>query len=99
MQISHLICIFSGVVGSLVIVVSLVGFAVLSLAIMILFGSSMFELIIDSTSSVVRIGFVVSPVGLQQCFSAFSARFSLVGGFAASMGGLVLIISGSVLWC
>ena len=62
------------------IVASLVGFAVLSLAMIRLVGSSMFELIIDSTSSVVRIGFTLSLVGLQ-------------GGFSASVVGLSLMIS------
>ena len=84
-------------VGSSVIVSSLVGFAVLSMIILVC--SSMFDSIINSTSSVVRIGFLVSLVRLLRCFSAFAEGLSFVGGFAASMGGLDLIFSGSVFWC
>ena len=79
------------------IVSSLVGFAVLSSMIRLVC-SSMFDSIIDSTSSVVKIGFIVSLVRLLRCFSAFVEGLSFVGGFAASLGGLVLSFSGSGLY-
>ena len=51
-------------------VISFEGFSILSLVMIRSVGSSMLRLIIDSTCSVVRIGFAVSLVGLQGCFPA-----------------------------